>query len=132
MMRSWTRRLLGMASALILTAVGFPLCLADVYKRQDKGWIFNEECLVNAINFQRDGYDAITLYLDDITFGKETKPVDPNNPITKLEAAIDELPAYDDLTVLDLEKIETVWVTYNGYINDNGNQSVQLNIRLGF
>lgn len=25
-----------------------------------------------------------------------------------------------------------VWVTYNGYMNDNGNQSVQLNIRLGF
>lgn len=25
-----------------------------------------------------------------------------------------------------------IQVTYNGYINDNGNQSVQLNIRLGF
>lgn len=24
-----------------------------------------------------------------------------------------------------------IQVTYNGYINDNGNQSVQLNIRLG-
>ncbi len=84
----------------------------------DKGWIFNEECLVNAINFQRDGYDAITLYLDDITFGKETKPVDPNNPITKLEAAIDELPAYDDLTVLDLEKIETVYADYSALTAD--------------
>ena len=28
MMRSWMRRLLGMTSALILTAVGFPLCLS--------------------------------------------------------------------------------------------------------
>ena len=27
-MRSWMRRLLGMTSALILTAVGFPLCLS--------------------------------------------------------------------------------------------------------
>lgn len=45
----------------------------------DKGWIFNEKCLVNAINFMRDGYDALTLYIDDISFGKEAKPVDPND-----------------------------------------------------
>ena len=71
----------------------------------DKGWIFNEKCLVNAINFMRDGYDALTLYIDDISFGKEAKPVDPNDPVLKLQAAIEELPAADKLTVSDIARI---------------------------
>lgn len=78
----------------------------------DKGWSLNDQCLVNAINFMRDGYDPITLYLDDITFGKETKPVDPDDPIALLEKAIDTLPAYDDLTVLDIADIETIYQDY--------------------
>ncbi len=78
----------------------------------DKGWSLNDQCLVNAINFMRDGYEPITLYLDDITFGKETKPVDPDDPIALLEKAIDTLPAYDDLTVLDMADIEAVYQDY--------------------
>lgn len=85
----------------------------------DKGWIFNEECLVNAINFMRDGYDAMTLYLDDITFGKETKPIDPNDPVTKLEAAIDKLPEADKLTVADMETINALYEEYSALSADD-------------
>lgn len=79
----------------------------------DKGWIFNEKCLVNAINFMRDGYDALTLYIDDISFGKEAKPVDPNDPVLKLQAAIEELPAADKLTVSNIARIEALYEDYS-------------------
>lgn len=79
----------------------------------DKGWLFNGNCLVNAINFCRDGYNAVTLYIDDISFGKESKPDDPNDPIKLLEKGIDELPQYDDLTVLDIDSIEKLYTAYS-------------------
>ena len=85
----------------------------------DKGWIFNEACLVNAINFSRDGYDALTLYIDDISFGKETKPIDPNDPVTKLEAAIDKLPEADKLTVADMETINALYEEYSALSADD-------------
>lgn len=85
----------------------------------DKGWIFNEACLVNAINFMRDGYDALTLYIDDISFGKETKPIDPNDPVTKLKAAIDELPEADKLTVADMETINALYEEYSALSADD-------------
>lgn len=85
----------------------------------DKGWIFNEVCLVNAINIMRDGYGALTLYIDDISFGKETKPIDPNDPVTKLKAAIDELPEADKLTVADMKTINALYEEYSALSADD-------------
>ena len=85
---------------------------------EDKGWSLNDKCLVNAINFSRDGYEEVTLYIDNIAFGKGEKPVDPDNPITLLETAISGLPAYDDLTVLDIDDIESLYETYSALSAD--------------
>ena len=78
----------------------------------DMGWSLDDRCLVNGINFLRDGYDAVTLYLDDISFGTQAMPEDPNDPIALLEKAIDELPDYKELTVLDVQSIQAVYADY--------------------
>ncbi len=76
----------------------------------DKGWTANDRCLVNAINFMRDGYSAMTLYLDDISFGTEPKPLDPDSPIAKLQEAIEQLP--ETVTLGDVEAVESVYAQY--------------------
>ncbi len=82
----------------------------------DKGWYYGdkESCLVNAINFGREWYDAVTFWIDDIAFGTGEKPEDPDDPAALLAQEIaDRLPAYDDLTLLDLETIEDLYAKYN-------------------